>query len=223
MTLRHWDAPCKILHMTETPSGVIATIELLDCYGDGSGRKGQRCNINPNQLNADGGWEELSSAIESNVSNNMKGRIMLAVENSYDNKSLKELAEMYNSMVPKDKQVKKFKDKATAIARMTKAFQNPVSAATPTKKDEKAPKVPAKLSAAATVVAQQFKLVGRKSLHAGKKIYRLVKENPRRTGSHGFKNWEIYRDGMTYEEFIMAKGGANHLNYDIEKGYVELK
>lgn len=148
---------------------------------------------------------------------------MSAIEKSYEGKSLKELTDMFNSMVPKDKQVKKFKDKPTAIKRMTAAFQNPVAAANPSKKDEKQPKVPAKLAQAATTVAQQFKLVGRKSSHAGKKIYKLAKENPRRPESHGAKNWEIYRDGMTYEEFIMAKGGANHLNYDLEKGYIELR
>lgn len=222
MTLRHWDAPCCLLAITETPSGVLATIELLDSYGDGSGKKGQRRNISPNQLNADGGWEELSSAILKNVNKSRKDQIMSAIEKSYDNKSLKELTEMFNSMVPKDKQVKKFKDKPTAIKRMTAAFQNPVSAGT-SAKTETAAKVPAKLAAAATTVAQQFKLVGRKSIHAGNKIYKLVKENPRRTGSHGARNWEIYRDGMTYEEFIMAKGGANHLNYDLEKGYIELR
>lgn len=221
--IRHWDAPCKILHVTETPSGVIVTAELLDSYGDGSGRKGQRINVNPNQFNADGGWEELSSALLNNMNQSRKEQIMSAIEKSYDNKSLKELTDMYNSMVPKDKQVKKFKDKPTAIARMTKAFQNPVAAANPPKKDEKQPKVPAKLAQAATTVAQQFKLVGRKSSHAGKKIFKISKENPRREGSHGFLNWAIYRDGMTYEEFIMAKGGANHLNYDLEKGYIELK
>lgn len=220
--IRHWDAPCRILHVTETPSGVIVTAELLNSYGDGSGRKGQRLNININQLNADGGWPEISAAIENNTPQNRKEQIMSAIEKSYEEKSLKELAEMYNSMVPKDKQVKKFKDKATAIARMTKAFQNPLAAASPAKQ-EKAPKVPQKLAQAATIVAQQFKIVGRKSSHAGKKIYKLVKENPRRAGSHGHKNWEIYRDGMTYEEFIMAKGGANHLNYDLEHEFIALK
>ena len=150
---------------------------------------------------------------------------MSAVEKSYEGKSIRELTDMYNSMVPEEKQVKKFKDKETAIKRMTEAFKNPVAASSgqAAAQSEKQPKVPAKLAKAATVVAQQFKLVGRKSNHAGKKIYKISKENPRREGSHGFNNWSIYRDGMTYEEFIMAKGGANHLNYDIEKGFVELK
>ena len=226
--IRHWDAPCRIIGVNAEKDfssdniRTSVTIELLEPYGDGSGRKGQRLNINVNQLNADGGWSEISSAIENNTPLNLKEKVMSAIEKSYDNKSLKELTDMYNSMVPKDKQVKKFKDKATAIARMTKAFQNPVAAPS-SAKQEKAPKVPAKLAQAATTVAQQFKLVGRKSNHAGKKIFRISKENPRREGSHGFNNWLIYRDGMTYEEFIMAKGGANHLNYDLEKGYIELK
>lgn len=225
MTLRHWDAPCRILHVTELKDEVILTIELLAPYGDGSGRKGQRLNINPNQLNADGGWKELSNTILNSSDQSRKEEIMSAVENSYDNKSLKELTELYNSMVPEKNKVKKFKDKATAIARMTKAFQNPVGAASSksTVHVESAEKVPAKLAKAATVVAQQFKLVGRKSNHAGKKIFKLRKDNPRREGSEGYKNWEIYRDGMTYEEFKMAKGGSSHLNWDIEKGFVELK
>lgn len=154
---------------------------------------------------------------------------MSAIEKSYDNKSLKELAEMYNSMVPKEKQVKKFRDRETAIKRMTETFKNPVAA--PTTKSSKAkapepqPKVPAKLAKAATVVAQQFKIVGRKSQFSGKKIYKVSKENPRREGglAHGWHNWNIYRDGMTYEEFILAHGMANQLRWDLERGFIELK
>lgn len=66
-------------------------------------------------------------------------------------------------------------------------------------------------------------LVGRKSQHTGKRIYKLTEENPRRRGSHGHINWNIYVDGMTYEEYIISKGGAHHLAWDLEKGYVELR
>lgn len=224
MTIRHWDAPCRILDYSISKSGkALLSIELLAPYGDGSSKKGQkRNNIPLCELNADGGWSEIFYALDIKTPLNRKEQLMSAIENSYDNKSLSELVEMYNSMVPKEKRIKKFRDRNTAIDKMTKAFQDPVVSNTADSPGEKK-KVPAKLAQAATVVAQQFKIVGRKSNHSGKKIFKIQEENPRREGSHGYKNWLLYRDGMTYEEFVLAKGGAVHLNYDVAKGYVELK
>ena len=63
---------------------------------------------------------------------------------------------------------------------------------------------------------------GRTSAFSGKIIRRLVKENPRREGSKGYKNWTIYKKGMTYEEFLKAGGARSCLAKDIERKTVKL-
>lgn len=65
-----------------------------------------------------------------------------------------------------------------------------------------------------------IRLVGKRSSLAGKFLYKVVASNPRRPGSHGWYSFEALRDGMTYEQFIMSKGGAKHLAWDIDHGYV---
>lgn len=70
---------------------------------------------------------------------------------------------------------------------------------------------------------KEFKIVGKKSQHAGKTIHILAEKNPRQAGSGGWHNFNIYKEGMTYEDFIMKKGGNNHLLWDLKKGFVELK
>lgn len=63
---------------------------------------------------------------------------------------------------------------------------------------------------------------GRKSAFAGKRIVRLVKENPRREGSKGFRNWKLYKKGMTYEQFLDAGGQRGCLAVDIKRGNVKV-
>ena len=64
---------------------------------------------------------------------------------------------------------------------------------------------------------------GPRSDNAGKKIYRLVKGNPRREGSIGHASFALIRDSMTYEEYIEAGGRAGDVKWDIEHGFIELK
>lgn len=64
---------------------------------------------------------------------------------------------------------------------------------------------------------------GPRSDKAGKKIYRLVKENPRREGSIGWTSFNLIRDGMTYEEYISAGGRAGDVQWDLDHGFIELK
>lgn len=64
---------------------------------------------------------------------------------------------------------------------------------------------------------------GPRSDNAGKKIYRLVKGNPRREGSIGYASFALIRDGMTYEEYIEAGGRAGDVKWDLEHGFIELK
>lgn len=64
---------------------------------------------------------------------------------------------------------------------------------------------------------------GRYATFTGKKIIRLVKENPRREGSFAFKNWKKIRGGMTFEQYLEAGGDFTTLKTDIVRGYVKLK
>jgi hypothetical protein len=64
---------------------------------------------------------------------------------------------------------------------------------------------------------------GRISKYAGKKLYKLVKENPRRKGTHGAKAFDLITSGMLYETYIEAGGEPKHLQWDIEHKFVEVK
>lgn len=50
----------------------------------------------------------------------------------------------------------------------------------------------------------------------------LVDENPKRKGTMAWEKWEIYEDGMTVGEYLEAGGKRSTLNYDVEKGYIEI-
>lgn len=67
------------------------------------------------------------------------------------------------------------------------------------------------------------KAPGRPSQNAGKKIHKLVKENPRREGTPGHKSFALITSGMSYEKYIELGGRPADLNYCIEKGHVEVK
>ncbi len=64
---------------------------------------------------------------------------------------------------------------------------------------------------------------GPRSDKAGKKIYKLVKENPRREGSIGWTSFNLIKDGMSYEEYIAAGGRAGDVQWDLDHGFIELK
>lgn len=66
-------------------------------------------------------------------------------------------------------------------------------------------------------------VTGRKSQYAGKKLFKKVKENPRRKDTWGWKSWEILKDGMAYEDYLMAGGRLKDLDWDISKGNIEVK
>lgn len=50
----------------------------------------------------------------------------------------------------------------------------------------------------------------------------LVDENPKRKGTMAWDKWEVYEDGMTVGEYLAAGGKRSTLNYDVEKGYIEI-
>ena len=64
---------------------------------------------------------------------------------------------------------------------------------------------------------------GRTSEFAGKRIFRVSKENPRREGSQGWKSWNVIKKGMTYEDFIKAGGSRGSLAKEVKNKRVKLK
>ncbi len=163
-------------------------------------------------------------------------------------KSLAELATLYNSLVTPKKRVKRFSDKETALKRIAKAFEEEPSlnARLEEKAAEKAAKkkpfkkrqhITEDLTLGKDTKLQvdievsegnqpQTFLVGRKSKFSGKYIYKTEAwkdKNPRKPGTHGFYSWQKLVDGMSYEEFIRAKGGQKHLDHDVNKGFVVLE
>lgn len=69
-----------------------------------------------------------------------------------------------------------------------------------------------------TKVAEPEGQAGRVSMYAGKVIVKLVDENPRREGTHGFNSWKLLRKNMTYEQYITAGGRREDLAWDLLKG-----
>lgn len=68
-------------------------------------------------------------------------------------------------------------------------------------------------------------------------LKKLVAENPRRADTHGYFSWMLYRDGMTYNEYMKSKApegqitgvgtpfsgpGRNHWDWDLMHGYTAL-
>jgi len=71
---------------------------------------------------------------------------------------------------------------------------------------------------------------GRSSSFKGCIITRNVSENPRRgETSHGYRAWELIKDGMTFEAYMEAlaktdiPGAAKHLNHDFKAGRVTIE
>lgn len=64
---------------------------------------------------------------------------------------------------------------------------------------------------------------GKRSKYTGKRIYKLIKTNPRRKGTWGWRSWEVIQHGMSYEDFIAAGGRRVDLAWDESYGRVEIK
>lgn len=79
---------------------------------------------------------------------------------------------------------------------------------------------------------------GRQSSYAGKRIYSLCKDNPRRTWSvsrktgdsqvpFGYRAMQLVIDagenGITYEDYIAQGGRPNDLKFDLAKEHVEIR
>lgn len=64
---------------------------------------------------------------------------------------------------------------------------------------------------------------GPRSNSSGKKLYKLVDKNPRREGTHGWKSFNLIKDGMSYEDYKAAGGRNNDLAWDVEHKFVEVR
>lgn len=131
----------------------------------------------------------------------------------YSSMSSTQLVEIYNMHVPEEKQIKKFRDHATAVARVTEI----------TKQKEK--HMSSKTSEAKTTLIETpaKKKQSARKVDSSKKISILVEFNPRRPATKGWTNFGLYKEGMTISEFRAAGGGSNHLNWDIKHGYISVE
>lgn len=62
----------------------------------------------------------------------------------------------------------------------------------------------------------------RPSQFSGRKITKLVKDNPRQKGTHGFRSFALIKNGMTYEQYLAAGGRRNDLAWDLGHRYVKV-
>lgn len=174
-------------------------------------------------------------------------------QQSIRDKSLSELADLYNSLVPKSKKITKFRDRKTAIARLTEYF-----AATPTVAEKKLPPVTDREKQnfaeamknkkdADKKIQQQvgknitldLKVTSKTNLEEssmmqteekkersnfkGKKIYVLVDRNPRREGTTAHSKFALYKNGMTVTEFKNAGGRTADIAFDVSRGYIKVE
>lgn len=65
--------------------------------------------------------------------------------------------------------------------------------------------------------------VSRASSFSGKKLFKLVKENPRRAGTNGYKSWEKLTSGMTWDAAVKAGARAVDLRWDITHKNLEAR
>lgn len=135
-----------------------------------------------------------------------------------------DLVKLHNSLT--DAPVKKFPSRAVGARRVWALLELKASEA---KAAEKAAKV-AERDANAPKGGKKAKQteggpIGRASRYAGGKLHPVKTVNPRRAGTHGWKSYEIVREkpGVTYEDYIAAGGRGNDLQWDIDKGYIEVK
>ncbi len=71
-------------------------------------------------------------------------------------------------------------------------------------------------------MSKQAKRPRRPSQFSGRKITKLVKENPRQKGTHGFRSFALIKNGMTYEQYLAAGGRRNDLAWDVAHKYVKV-
>lgn len=56
-----------------------------------------------------------------------------------------------------------------------------------------------------------------------RKITILCQDNPKIPGTKAFGLWQLYRDGMTCDEYVAAGGTRSALRYDSGRGFIKLE
>jgi hypothetical protein len=142
-----------------------------------------------------------------------EGCVLVNTEAGLENLSSQALVTLYNRAVT-DKPITKFQNRAVAVKRVWPLL--PLIAV-----DRRVPGQDRRKADRRAADNGERKR-GRKSEFTGKYIYKLAASNPRREGTHGHKAFEALMDGMTYEQYLAAGGGRNHLAWDLEHRHVEL-
>lgn len=70
--------------------------------------------------------------------------------------------------------------------------------------------------------APKKKTAERQRLDLGIHIVKLVKENPRRKGTFGFKSFQKIQNKMTVGKFVEAGGRLRDLHWDVQHGNLKL-
>jgi hypothetical protein len=111
-------------------------------------------------------------------------------------------AEMQAAVV----EVKEYEDKATLKKRLAK--------------ERKA----AKTAVVGTIAPAEKKVAGpRTGKYRGKRLYKKVDSNPRRQNSWGWRSFEAFKDGDTYEQAIANGARRVDLDWDVKRGHIEVK
>ena len=133
--------------------------------------------------------------------------ILVRSRDELEAESISGLVSLWNTISTEEKQVDKFRDKATGINRLW----SKITALAQSCHESPATGEPA----------------GRPSRWAGKKIFRNVAENPRKPNTHGHLAWELITDGMTYEEYMVkcdeekvGGRGLKHLNWCVHRNLI---
>lgn len=145
--------------------------------------------------------------------------------------SLAQLASLYNLIT--DKQVSKFKDKPTGVAKLGKLLEQTNQEVFQADGEYDIRPIPALTAPSDEPVVEKktVKKQGRKSSLLGKKLELVREKNPKRDGSRTKVRYEVYREVKTSDEFIRLceerKLGSRReilsdLAYDSEQEFIRL-
>ena len=89
-------------------------------------------------------------------------------------------------------------------------------------KKKAAKKKAAKKKAAASKAVVASKDGKRRTPLSGKKIMKLVKDNPRRAGTHGHASFALIKSGMSVDSYLNKGGRMQDLKWELERDRLKL-